>query len=143
MVVNGTFKAAPTVARASVNGATLTLTFNEALDASGAAPAASASSVAGADDNVSVTGVAFKSGEATDVELTLDPPVAYGDSGITVDYTKPAANPLKDDTGAEVTTFSGQEVSNDTPVPVSVEAGSATEGAAVTFKVKLVRGGGV
>ena len=81
MIVNGTFKAAPTVARASVNGATLTLTFNEALDASGAAPAASAFSVAGAADDVSVTGVRSKSGEATEVELTLAPPVAYGDSG--------------------------------------------------------------
>ena len=139
VVVKGTLEAAaaPTVASASVNGATLTLTFDQALDTSGDAPAASAFSLAGVDNNASVTGAAFKTGEATKVELTLDPAVAHGDSGITVDYTKPAANPLQDDAGNEVESFSGQEVSNDTPVTVSVEAGSATEGSAVTFKAKL------
>ena len=127
----------PAFSSASVAGTVLTITFNEALDTSGDAPVASAFSLAGADNNASVTAAAFKTGEATKVELTLSPAVAHGDSGITVDYTKPAANPLQDDAGNEVKSFSGQEVSNDTPVTVSAEAGSATEGSAVTFKAKL------
>ena len=110
---------APAVSGASVDGTTLTLTFSEALDTS-AAPAASAFSVSGSDNDVNVTAVAFKSGDATMVVLTLNPAVAPGDSGVTVDYTKPAANPLKDDAGNEVESFSGQAVSNDTSVPVTV-----------------------
>ena len=103
----------PVVSGASVSGATLTLTFDEALDTT-AAPPASVFTVGGTDAATSVTGVAFKSGAATKVELTLSPAVEHGDAGITVSYTK-GANPLKNATGNEVADFTDQWVTNDTP----------------------------
>ena len=72
---------------ATVNGSTLTLTYNEALKTTNA-PAASRFSVAGTASATTVTAVGFKSGDATSVELTLSPAVTAGDSGITVSYTK-------------------------------------------------------
>ena len=103
----------PEVSGASVNGGTLTLTFDEALDTA-AAPPASAFSVGGTDASTSVTGVGFKSGDATKVELTLSPAVEHGDAGIELSYTK-GANPLKDGEGNEVADFTGHAVTNDTP----------------------------
>ena len=71
---------------------TLTLAFDEALDTT-AAPAASAFTVSGTDSATSVTGVAFKSGDATKVELTLSPAVGRGEGGITVAYDPPGRQP--------------------------------------------------
>ena len=118
----------PTLSSASVDGTTLTLTFDEDLDTSGTAPATGAFAVSGTAATTSVTGVAFDTNDAKLVVLTLSPAVAYDDSGITVDYTRPTgagANPLKDPSANEVATFDGQTVSNDTPVPVSLALGAA------------------
>ena len=121
----------PAVSSATVDGTTLTLTFDEALDTGGAAPAASAFSVAGTATATSVTAVAFRNGDATKVDLTVSPAVAYGDGGITVGYTRPTgagANPLEDVPGNEVATFTGQSVSNAPAAPAIpvVAAASST-----------------
>ena len=100
---------APTLQSASVDGATLTLAFSAALDTAGT-PVASAFTVSGADAATSVTGVAFRSGDATKVELTLSPAVGQGESGITVTYSPPVANPLQDTSGNKVAGFSGKSV---------------------------------
>ena len=108
----------PTLASASVDGATLTLTFDEDLDTSGTAPAAGAFTVSGTAATTSVTAVAFDTNDAKLVVLTLSPAVAHGESGITVGYTEPTgagANPLADAVGNKVATFSGEAVTNATP----------------------------
>ena len=113
----------PVVSGASVNGSTLTLTFDEALDTT-ASPPASVFSVGGTDAATSVTGVGFKSGDATKVELTLSPAVSHGDTGITVSYAK-GTNPLKDGDGNEVASFTDQWITNDTLDPASAPAATA------------------
>ena len=125
---------APTLQSATVNGSTLTLTFNEALKTT-AAPGASRFSVAGTASATTVTAVGFKSGDAKSVELTVSPAVTAGDSGITVSYAKGAdANPLQDAAGNEVADFSGQQVTNvtgDTTAPTVQSA--AVRGATLTL----------
>ena len=46
--------------------------------------------------------------------VTLASAVAYGET-VTVGYTRPGTNPLRDAAGNEVATFSAQAVTNDTP----------------------------
>ncbi|MDE0230522.1 MAG: SwmB domain-containing protein [Spirochaetaceae bacterium] len=136
---------APTLQTATVNGSTLTLTFDEALDTT-TAPAASRFTVGGTDTATTVTGVAFKSGDAKSVELTVSPAVPHGDTGITVSYAKGSdANPLKDTaaTPNQVADFSGETVTNNTPAPgvmpaptVSIAGGGAiTAGSPARFIV--------
>ena len=120
--------APPAVIAASVNGATLTLTFSKDLDTT-AAPPASAFSVSGTDATTSVTAAGFKTGDATKVELTLSPAVSHGDSGITVSYTK-GTNPLKDASGQEAASFTGHAVTNATPPSVT---GASVNGSTLTI----------
>ena len=128
---------APMIQSASVDGATLTLTFGAALDTT-RTPAASAFTVSGTDAATSVTGVAFRSGDATRVDLTLSPAVGRGESGVTVSYSPPATNPLKDTSGNRVAGFSGKSVvlnsvpgfAADAPTEVSLAENNAA-GAAV------------
>ena len=133
-VASDTF--APTVRDAWVNGSTLTLTFGEPLDTA-AAPAPGAFTISGTTAATTVTKVAFKSGDATKVELTLNPAVGSGESSVTVSYSRPAANPLKDASGNRVANFSETVNTNaapgfpsNAPATLSVEENSAA-GAAV------------
>ena len=99
---------------AVVDGATLTLTFDEPLDR-GSAPEASAFRVAGGDTSRTVTGVAL-SGSA--VLLTLDPAVEQGETGIRVSYTVPTGtgvSPLQDVLGNDADRLSNLPVTNETP----------------------------
>ena len=97
---------------AAVDGATLTLTYNEDLDTGITLPA-SAFVVTVGDatrslDSVSVSGSA--------VTLTLATAVESGDT-VTVDYTVPtgeSANKLQDASGNAAESFSGQAVTNNT-----------------------------
>ena len=107
----------PTLESASVDGPTLTLTFDKALDTSGLAPASSAFSVAGTAAAASVVSVSFHGTDATKVELTLSSAVEYGESDLTVDYAKPEADPLADASANEVDDLTSQPVTNDTPAP--------------------------
>ena len=93
----------------------LVLTFSEAL-ATDSVPAASAFAVkidgsAGPD----VSSVAIDGDDATKLKLGLAYMLTDADSNVTVDYTKPGSNPLKDGSNNEVATFTGREVTNNAP----------------------------
>ena len=102
----------PELSEASVDGATLTLTFNEALDGD-SEPSTTAFTVtvsgnARAVDSVNVTGGA--------VTLTLASAVSSVDT-VTVSYTAPAsesAERLRDSAGNAAASFTGQSVTNET-----------------------------
>ena len=121
---------APTVTGAEVATDTpdvMVLTFDEALD-TGSVPAAGAFTVrVDGSDGPDVTAVAIDSTDATQVRLTLAAAVDAGQTGVTVDYSKPASNPLKDAADNEVADFTVQTVVNngvppDNGVPVAPES---------------------
>ena len=110
----------PELSSASVDGATLTLTFNEALD-TGETPDRSAFPVTVAGSGRGVDTVAV-SGSA--VTLTLVTAVAAGEA-VALDYTAPTgdtASKLKDLAGNAAASFSGQDVTNDTQAAVQLTA---------------------
>ena len=114
---------------ATVNGATLTLTFDEAL-ATANTPA-SAFAVTGGTTR-SISGVSVN---GTTVQLTIAPPVLHGESGIEVDYTAPSREALADAAGNNVASFEDRAVSNETPattlstsVGLSLDTASVIEG---------------
>ena len=106
----------PAFKSASVDGAALTVAFDGALDTAGAPPAAAAFTVTVDGTDQTPAAVAFKTGEADKVELTLAEAVVPVDT-VTVGYAAPATDPLKDSDNANlpVPGFSGQTVTNDTP----------------------------
>ena len=114
---------------ATVRGATLTLTFDEALAT--ANTAASAFAVTGGTSRT-ISGVSVN---GTAVRLTIDPPILYGESGIEVDYTAPSREALADAAGNKVVSFEDRAVSNETPattlsteVSLSLDTASVSEG---------------
>ena len=128
---------APALTGASVDGATLTLTFSEALDGDSTPPASAVTvSVGGSARTVDAVSVA--GGTAV---LTLSPAVT-ADETVTVGYTVPTganAKPLRDTAGNRVAAFTGAGVTNATAAPtlpvVSIAAASSpmTEGTAAVF----------
>ena len=95
---------------ATLDGATLTLTYNETLDSSVTLPATAFTvSLNGESRSVSAVSV---SGSA--VTLTLASEAAAGDT-VTVDYTRPEGRHfIRDTRGRVAPSFSGRVVSNDT-----------------------------
>ena len=103
---------APTVSSASVDGATLTLTFNEALDED-SKPATTAFTVTVSGNVRAVDYVDVIGGAVT---LTLASAVSSEDT-VTVSYTAPAsesADRLRDEVGNAAASFAGRSVTNDT-----------------------------
>ncbi len=99
----------PALSTAAVNGSTLTLTYNEALDAaSKPANAAFSAKVNGA--TRSVTNVAIAGSAVT---LTLSSAVVAGDT-VTVSYAVPGASPLQDVAGNDAVALTDQAVTNNT-----------------------------
>ena len=102
---------APVLQTREVDGAALTLTYNEDLDST-SAPAGSAytvmvNSVARTvDDNITVT--------SRVVSLTLSTAVVHGDV-VTVAYDAPSSNPVRDLAENNAANFSAQGVTNNTP----------------------------
>ena len=117
-------ESAPVLSDATVNGASLTLAFDEALDEDSVPPAdAFAVSVAGAAREVDAVDVA---GAAA--TLTPASAVASGEM-VTVSYTPPAgpaATPLRDGAGNGVAAFSGEAVTNETPATNTAPTGLPT-----------------
>ena len=114
---------------ATVRGATLTLTFDEALAT--ANTAASAFAVTGGTTRT-ISGVSVN---GSTVQLTIDPPILYGESGIEVGYTAPSREALADAAGNKVASFEDRAVSNETPattlstgVSLSLDTPSVSEG---------------
>ena len=100
------------------SGTTLTLTFNDMLDAT-STPAASPSSPstafqvwAGTSTMLSVTGVRIS---GSTVVLTLGAAARQGET-VTVTYTKPDSNPITDDAGLELESFRSVAVTNGSTV---------------------------
>ncbi|MGY0782380.1 SwmB domain-containing protein, partial [Azospirillum argentinense] len=112
----------PVLQSAAVNGTSLVLTYDTALDAVNIPPAGSFTVMAGGSP-VTVSGVAVDTATKT-VTLTLAQPVAYG-AAVTVSYADPTAG---DDAnaiqsfggGLDAAGFTGQSATNTTPDPNGV-----------------------
>ena len=104
---------APVFSAAVADGSTLTLAYSEALDSS-SVPGTDAFTVTGGNATRTVSGVRVI-GSA--VELTLDPAVEHGQTGIRVSYTVPTgtgATPIQDTAGNDADSFNNRQVSNNT-----------------------------
>ena len=104
---------APSVssAQVSADGTSIAVVFNEDLDTTGSAPAATAFQVTvGTASAVNPDGVAFHATDANTITLTMESasPIAAGKT-VTVAYTKPTANALKDAADNEVESFTGTD----------------------------------
>ena len=103
---------APALVSAAVDGSSLVLTYDEALATP--APAASAFSVAGATASAQTPSAAVVAGAT--VTLTLPTAAAYGQT-ITVSYTVPGTNPIRDAAGNASAAIASQAVANSTDGP--------------------------
>ena len=100
----------PVLLSEAVNGAELTLTYDEALDG-GSRPVSGDFTVRVEGARRSVANVAVSGRE---LELTLDPAAEHGEAGITVSYT-PGTNPIRDAVGNDAEGLSNEPVTNNTP----------------------------
>ena len=100
---------APLFSSASVNGSTLTMTYNEALDTA-STPAASAFAVT---VNSAARGVSSVQVTGSTVTLTLASAVVAGNT-VTVAYTKPGTNPIQDVAGNDAVNLAATSVTNST-----------------------------
>ena len=124
--------AVPVLSTATVDGATLVLTYDEALDES-SEPAAGAFAVTAGGSAVTVSSVAV-SGSA--VTLTLAAAVTPGDT-VTLDYT-PGTSPIQDEAGNDAAALTGQAVTNATPgVLITPTSLDVPEGGSATYSVEL------
>ena len=125
---------APVLSSASVDGATLTLTFDEALDGE-SVPPASLFAVTVAGSARTVDAVETSGG---DVVLTLSSAVTARET-VTVGYTVPTgagATPVRDAAGNAAAAFANTAVTNETPALPAVSIAASTpvsEGAAASF----------
>ena len=106
----------PAFSSAAVDGASLTLTYGEALDG-GSRPASGDFTVEVDGSGRSVSGVSVSGSVVT---LFLNPAVEHGDTGIRVSYTVPTevgANPIQDEVGNEARGLSNRSVTNTTGAP--------------------------
>ena len=116
---------APVLMSATTTALELKLFYDENLDA-GSEPAPSAFTVAVNGASRAVTGVAL---DETKVTLTLASAVRAGDL-VTVSYTVPAMNPLRDEARNPAAVFSDHPVTNEVPatVPDAPSSLAATPG---------------
>ena len=112
---------APTLTTAAVNGASLVLTYNEALD-TGSTPAATDYTVTVARSQRTVSSVTVRGSLVT---LTLSSAVTDGEA-VTVSYTVPGTNPVQDAAGNDAAALSNQTVTNNTAAGTAPTLSSAT-----------------
>ena len=129
----------PSLSAASVDGAALELTFNEALD-SAIAPDRTAFTVLVADSSRGVDTVTI-AGSAVTITLVT---AVSADDLVMVDYTAPAdssASKVKDLHGNAAVSFSAQEVSNNTqtaePLTAAADGVPASHDGSATFTFEL------
>ena len=118
----------PVLMSAAVNGVSLTLTYDEALD-SDSTPVGSAFTVKVADSATShaVSGVSINGSTVT---LTLSAAVRFGEA-VTLTYAVPASNPVQDEAGNDAISLTDRTVDNNTAPPaVTVSFSSPTYTAA-------------
>ena len=98
----------PVLVLVSEDGMTVDIVFDEDLDSTRSAPAASAFMVTvGTAAAVAPASVAFHSTDANTITLTMSTALAAR-ATVSVDYTKPSSNALADAAGNEVDSFPGQ-----------------------------------
>ena len=116
---------APVLMSATTTALALGLTYDEDLDAD-SEPAPSAFTVTVPGRRLAVTGV---SASSTKVLLTLAPAVRAGET-VTVSYTVPAMNPLRDEANNPAAAFADHPVTNEVPatVPDAPSSLAATPG---------------
>ena len=119
---------------ATVDGSTLTLTYNETLDTGVTLPASAfVVNVNEASRSIMGAGVGGSS-----VLLLLSPAVAAGDT-VTVDYTAPDSQDfIRDTQGRKAESFSGQEVTNNT-APAETERSDPAQTPGSPNSLKVVR----
>ena len=113
----------PELSTATVDGATLTLTYDEDLDEN-SEPSSDAFSVTAGGTGRAVDGVSVS---GSSVILTLGSAVTSEDT-VTVSYAAPtdaAAPRIQDDAGNPAASFSDQDVENNTPPPANTPATGA------------------
>ncbi len=125
-------------------GTHIDLTFTEATSGlnTGITPAASAFTVVVGGSGDTVTGVTMT--DATHIRLTLTTR-AYGNQVVTVAYTQPGSNQVRDNAGNLLATFGAQTVTNTAPAalvqstlaaaPTSITANGATT-STITVQLK-------
>ena len=105
---------------AVVRGATLVLTWNEALDASATPPAAAAFVVAAGNETRPVAASLVAGRTLT---LTLDRAVRHGEV-VTIGYTPPAEDPLRDAAGTPAAALAAAAVANETSAATDAKLGT-------------------
>ena len=119
---------------ATVDGSTLTLTYNETLDTGVTLPA-SAFVVNVNEASHSIMGVGVG---GFSVLLLLSPAVVAGDT-VNVNYTKPSgADVIKDTQGRQADSFTGQAVTNNT-APAQIERSEPAQTPGSPNSLKVVR----
>lgn len=116
----------PMLTGLEVNDKTLGLTFNEALDVNHS-PVNSAFTITAGGRSVGVSGrrhIVQLSGAI--YELKLASSVNYGET-VTLAYTKPSTNGLRDEAGNELATFEPMNVTNNTPRPAFLYGSDAVK----------------
>ena len=131
---------APAVRLASVDGTKLTLTITEGLDED-STPAASAFAVTVAGAARSLAASDPVSIDGRRVTLTLASAVSPGEA-VSLSYTKPAENPLKDRADIAAASFSGRQVTNrtiaaDTVAPTLESAAANGDYVQLTYSESL------
>ena len=126
----------PTLLEARVLDTTLSLTYSEGLNTTAPSASAFSVSVAGSTE-VNPTAVSISSRVVT---LILPTTVTPGQT-VTVSYTKPSNNPIKDLSGNEADGFTNESVLTTPPVAVVVQFAQSSytvdEGSAVAVTVQL------
>ena len=125
MSIDNRTDTAPVVSSAVISGATLTLTFDQALDGN-SVPASSAFSVSLDGTAAAVSAIAVS---ASTVTLTISSNAAPT-AAVKVSYAKPAMNPLRDSSQLNVASFSNLAAANRT-IPSATAA--VADGSAITI----------
>ena len=127
----------PTFVEAAAQGTTLTLTFSEDLNTTAPANTVFAVKVDGGATGTNPTAVSISGSE---VSLTMASAMTPGQV-VTVTYTKPTANPIKDLSGKEADAFTDENVTTAPPVAVTATFTQASytvdEGMTVDVTVRL------
>ena len=117
---------APLVDSATVSqdGTTIDIVFDKDLDTNGTEPATTAFDVTvDGGTPVNPASVDFHASDADTITLTMTTADAIAAGAtVTVNYTKPTTNPLKDAADNEVAAFTGQAASNRLDAPAEVRA---------------------
>ena len=129
---------APALSTAVINGKTLTLTYDGDLDTA-AAPAKTDFTVKVGGSAVELAATGAVALATTTVTLTLKNAVAPTDT-VTVSYTVPASNPLRDGVGNQAVALTDQAVTNSSSRPTLAITGPTSEQGAGAFTVTFTFG---